>query len=125
MKKISSPHDKYFKFNLSIKRNAVEFFTNYFPDEILKLTNFETLEISKDSFVDEELKEYFSDILYTVNIAGSDSYIYILLEHKSYNDTLTVIQTLKYIIHIWELHLEHNKIKDKYKTRKLPIILPV
>jgi len=125
MKKISSPHDKYVKFNLSIKSNAVEFFTSYFPNEILKLTDFDTLEISKNSFVDKELKEYFSDILYTVNIAGSNSYIYILFEHKSYNDSLTIIQTLKYIINIWELHLKQNKVKSKYKIRKLPIVLPV
>ena len=125
MKKTPSPHDKYFKFNLSVKSNAVDFFTNYFPEEILNLTDFDTLEISKDSFVDEELKEYFSDIIYTVNIAGSDSYIYILFEHKSYNDSLPVLQTLKYIISIWELHLKRNEIKDKYKTKKLPIVLPV
>ncbi|MEA1969732.1 MAG: Rpn family recombination-promoting nuclease/putative transposase, partial [Thermodesulfobacteriota bacterium] len=84
MKKIQSPHDKYIKFSLSTKSNAVGLFTNCIPKEILTLIDFETLDISKESFIDEELKEYFSDILYTVNIAGSNSYIYILFEHKSY-----------------------------------------
>ena len=60
-----------------------------------------------------------------MNIAGSDSYIYILFEHKSYNDTLPIVQILQYIIKTWELHLKQNKNKDQYKTKKLPIVLPV
>ena len=76
MKKLSSPHDKYFKFNMSIRSNAVEFFTYYLPEEILKLIDFDTLVICKDSFIDEDLKEYFSDILYTVNCRLRQLYLY-------------------------------------------------
>jgi len=45
-------------------------------------------------------------------------YIYILFEHKSYNDPRVLLQLLKYILRIWE---------EKYntKTNKLPIIIPL
>ncbi len=119
MKTISNPHDKYFKSALSDKSNAVEFFSNYLPQNILGFMNFDTLKITKDSFVSRELKEYFSDILYTVDLAGSEGYIYILLEHKSFNDTLPMFQLLKYILRIWELHIKQTQDKQ------LPIILPV
>jgi len=50
-----------------------------------------------------------------LNVYG---YIYILFEHKSYNDPRVLLQLLKYILRIWE---------EKYntKTNKLPIIIPL
>jgi len=68
--------------------------------------------------VDEDLKESHSDMLYKTKINGKDGYIYILFEHKSYNDPRVLLQLLKYILRIWE---------EKYntKTNKLPIIIPL
>ena len=43
MKTISNPHDKYFKSALSDKSNAVEFFSNYLPQNILGFIDFDTL----------------------------------------------------------------------------------
>jgi len=56
--------------------------------------------------------------LYKTKINGKDGYIYILFEHKSYNDPRVLLQLLKYILRIWE---------EKYntKTNKLPIIIPL
>ncbi|WP_370038126.1 Rpn family recombination-promoting nuclease/putative transposase [Petrotoga sp. Shatin.DS.tank11.9.2.9.3] len=70
------------------------------------------------SYVDEDLKESHSDMLYKTRINGKDGYIYILFEHKSYNDPRVLLQLLKYILRIWE---------EKYntKTNKLPIIIPL
>ena len=61
MNKISNPHDKYVKFNLSIKSNAVELCKHCIPEDILNITDLDTLKISKENFINEELKEYFSD----------------------------------------------------------------
>ena len=104
VKKIVNPHDKFFKDVLSNKETAVDFLANFLPADVLQLLNLGTAEIRKDSFVDEELKEFFSDLLYEVKLAGRTGYIYILFEHKSFPDRFTSFQILKYMVRIWELH---------------------
>jgi predicted transposase/invertase (TIGR01784 family) len=59
---IPNPHDRFFKQVFSQKQNALDFMIHYLPSEILSLVNLDSVEIAKDSFVDEELRESFSDI---------------------------------------------------------------
>ncbi len=117
--KITNPHDKFFKEVFSEKKTAADFLANYLPADILQILDLETMEIRKDSFVDEELREFFSDLLYEVKLAGSRAFIYILFEHKNFPDRYTAFQLLKYIIRIWELHLQQSTKRD------LPAILPL
>lgn len=37
-----------------------------FPEEILKKLDLSTLTVDNNSYIDEELKEHFSDIVYTL-----------------------------------------------------------
>ncbi len=119
MGKIANPHDKFFKEILAKKENARDFLVNYLPSKVLNLLVLDTLEIAKDSFIEKKLKEFFSDLLYKVDISGHTGYIYILFEHKSYPYKLISIQLLRYIIEIWELH---NKQRPE---EPLPIVIPL
>ncbi|WP_256208202.1 Rpn family recombination-promoting nuclease/putative transposase [Halanaerobium congolense] len=47
---------------------AVDFLENYLPNNILKEIDLTDIKVAKDSFVDEELEESFSDILYNVSM---------------------------------------------------------
>ena len=116
---IKNPHDTLFKRTLGDKEVAKDFLENYLPDNILKEVDLTTINIAKDSFVDKELEESFSDILYNVNINERDGYIYLLFEHKSYLDKMTPVQLLGYITDIWELHANQSK------EDKLPPIIPI
>jgi predicted transposase/invertase (TIGR01784 family) len=117
--KLSNPHDRFFKKVFSQRQTAVDFLANYLPEDVLRSLDLEAMEVRKDSFVDEELKESFSDLLYEVKLAGSRAYIYVLFEHKSFPDRYTALQLLKYMVRIWELHLEQSR------KRELPVILPL
>jgi predicted transposase/invertase (TIGR01784 family) len=66
MADIPNPHDKFFRQIWSDKENAVDFLKNYLPANLLQKINTDTLSIEKDSFVSRELKESFSDLLYSV-----------------------------------------------------------
>lgn len=79
----------------------------------------EQLEITKDSFIEEDLKKYFSDILYRVKIKGESSFIYTLFEHKSSPDELTAFQLLQYMVQIW------RQYNNQHPKLPLPIILPL
>ncbi|MBW2740001.1 MAG: Rpn family recombination-promoting nuclease/putative transposase, partial [Deltaproteobacteria bacterium] len=71
-----------------------------------------SLVVSKDSFVDKELREHFSDIIYQVDLKQGDSaYIYLLFEHKSYSDPLIALHLLRYMIKIWEQGVKQGKAR--------------
>lgn len=118
MEIVNNPHDKLIRELLRDKENAKDFLNNFLPKHILKLVNLDQLEIAKDSFVDDSLKEYFSDILYKITFSGHIGYLYFLFEHKSYNDKFTSFQMLKYMVQIWDLEIKQNK-KELF-----PVVLP-
>ena len=118
MSELNNPHDAFFKKHFGNKKIAQNFLENYLPSEITKVLDLNYLTKEDKSYVNEDLKESHSDMLYKTRINGQDGYIYILFEHKSYNDASVPLQLLKYILKIWE---------EKYnsKKNKLPIIIPL
>ena len=70
MTKIINPHDKLFRETWQNKDIAIDFLENYLPADILSLTDLDTIEISKDSFIEDDLKDFFSDLLYKVQLGG-------------------------------------------------------
>ncbi len=120
MTEISNPHDRFFKEVLSRQEVARDFLLHYVPANIVGLLDIDSLEIRKDSFVDKDLNEHFSDILYCVNMKqGGSSYVYALFEHKSYPEPLISLHLLRYMIRIWEQALKQGV------ARPLPPIIPI
>lgn len=115
-----NPHDKFFKESFSRKEIARSFIREYLPESIIKQLDFQSLTILKDSFIDKELSEHFSDILYRVKLSGMLSYIYLLFEHKSYIDPWTGFQILRNMVKVWEQYRKQHK-----KVKRLPVILPI
>lgn len=100
---LSNPHDRFFKELFSRQEAARDFLQHYLPADITPLLDLTTLEINKDSFIDPDLQEHFSDLLYKVVLHdGGETYIYILFEHKSYPEPLIAWQLLRYMVRIWE-----------------------
>ncbi|MGA1865117.1 MAG: Rpn family recombination-promoting nuclease/putative transposase [bacterium] len=117
--KVINPHDKFFKEFFSKEKEAREFLSLYLPEDIKKIIDLSTLSISKDSFVEKELQEYFSDILYKVEIKGQTAWIYLLFEHKSYSAPMVSFQLLRYMVKIWEQLLNQKQIHTGF-----PSIIP-
>ena len=55
---------------------------HYLPGDVLELTKLATLEICKDSFIEKELKDYYSDLLYRVRLGDHPEYIYSLYQKR-------------------------------------------
>ncbi|MFZ7120708.1 MAG: Rpn family recombination-promoting nuclease/putative transposase, partial [Eubacteriaceae bacterium] len=116
---INKPHDKFFKETLGDKDTAKDFLKNYLPEELLKIIDIGTIEVQKDSYIEKELRETFSDLLFKIKINENEGYIYFLFEHKSYPSKMVTLQLLKYMLRIWE-----QKV-SKEKDEKIPIIIPL
>ncbi|MEK7832858.1 MAG: Rpn family recombination-promoting nuclease/putative transposase, partial [Acidobacteriota bacterium] len=84
MPEIDNPHDAFFKAAFGRREVAADLLANYLPPEVAATLDLNTLEPIKDSFVDPELREHFSDLLYRVGLQGGGSaYACLLFEHKS------------------------------------------
>ena len=59
---ITNSHDKLFKEVYSNKLNAISFLENYLPEKILELTDLDSLELCKDSFIEKNLQKFYSDM---------------------------------------------------------------
>ena len=94
------------------KEEAQSFLDHYLPQEVVPPIDPGRLEICKDSFIDPELKTYFSDMLYPVRLHGEPGYMYVLFEHKSYEDRLIHLQLLEYMLRIWRLHVKQQTSRE-------------
>ena len=117
--KIQNPHDKFFKETFSKIEVARDFMNNYLPQSIINIVDLNTLELQKDSFINEELQEVFSDMLFRVKINKREGYVYFLFEHKSYTSRNISFQLLKYMLEIWEAKCK------KENSNELPIVIPL
>ena len=115
--RVQDPHDKFFKKTFGDVAVAKDFLNNYLPSKIVDIIDLDTLEPQKDSHIDEELKESYSDLLFKASINNQEGYLYFLFEHKSYPSRDVAFQLLKYIVRIWDV-----KIKE---AARLPIIIPL
>ncbi|MEA3415136.1 MAG: Rpn family recombination-promoting nuclease/putative transposase [Thermodesulfobacteriota bacterium] len=120
MTEITNPHDRFFKEVLTRGNTAKQFLENYLPHDVTKLLDLDSLEYTKDTFIDKHLKEYFSDLLLKTYLKdGSRGYVYILFEHKSYQEPLTAFHLLRYMVKIWEMSLKNGE------TPGFPVIIPL
>lgn len=117
--KIQNPHDKFFKETFSRISIAKDFLNNYLPESIINIIDMDTVEPQKDSFINKELKESFSDMLFKININKKEGYLYFLFEHKSYPSKNISFQLLNYMIEIWKSRID-NEVESE-----LPIIIPL
>jgi predicted transposase/invertase (TIGR01784 family) len=126
MSSVTNPHDHVFRQTFGQPEVAAGYFRYNLPEELLRHIDLDTLERLPDSFVDPELHPSASDLLYAVDytpVRDSDPeklLLYLLLEHKSYTDPMTVFQILRYMVRIWEKHCAEHP-----KAMKLPPVYPM
>ena len=91
-------HDKVFKEIQSVRENALDFIRGTVPENLLDLMNLDTLRLEKDSFIDAELGEHFSDLIYGCQTANQQKLkITLLLEHKSQKPANEHLQLMRYL----------------------------
>ncbi|MDX8047218.1 Rpn family recombination-promoting nuclease/putative transposase [Gracilibacillus sp. S3-1-1] len=117
--KIHNPHDKYFKAIFSNVEVVKDFLTHFVPPSISMVMDLETLEPQKDSFINDSLRENFSDMLFQVKIQNKNAYLSLLFEHKSTINKMIPVQLLEYMLSIWRYK------QEKAKAASLPIIFPI
>jgi len=117
MSELSQPHDRFFSKCFSHMETAEDILINNIP-AIAKLIAPGTLQNCSEKFVNQELERYYSDLLLKANLKnGGEVYIYLLIEHKSYQTPKISFDLNRYMLQIWEDEIE--------KTKPLPFIFPI
>ena len=124
-------HDQFCKDNLRDLDRARKFLKLMFKPEIIDLLDLDNMELASESFLDEELKKLYADVLYRIPVKngkanGVDSIVvFVLIELKTESDKWTVFQQAKYIIRIWDEEFRKAKDAPNFDQFRLPMVIPV
>jgi len=114
-----TPHDATFRQFLKIPDIARDFMEIHLPAELRAICDFSTLKLENGSFVEENLRQYFSDILYSLKtVDGDKGYVQVLIEHQSSPDKHMAFRMIRYAVAAMQSHLDAGH-------QKLPLVIPV
>ncbi len=113
-----TPHDAVFKQFLAHPDTAREFMQLHLPPALLDLCRLDTLKLASGSFLEDDLRPYYSDVLYHLETTSGDGYIHVLIEHQSTADKHMAFRLMRYAIAAMQRHLEAG-----HDT--LPLVIPM
>ncbi|MBC3250908.1 MAG: Rpn family recombination-promoting nuclease/putative transposase [Pseudomonadota bacterium] len=114
-----TPHDATFRQFLTQPEVARDFMELHLPAELRAICDLNTLKLESGSFVEDNLRQYFSDVLYSLKTtAGDDGYVHVLIEHQSTPDRHMAFRLIRYAVAAMQRHLEAGH-------KKLPLVIPM
>ena len=118
---IPNPHDGFFKAVFQDLKKAREFFTLFLPASLVEAMDMEKLELESGSFIDSDLRQSQSDLLFRSALKeGGSLWLYLLFEHQSGMDQDMPLRFTRYIVRIWEQYQRENP-----HEHRLPTITPI
>lgn len=110
LRNLTTIHDKFIKQILSDRQLAADFLQEYLPKPLTGIIDFQTLEQQDNTYITDQLKTSFSDVLWKVKLKGGENLqISLLLEHKSHPDPKTAFQLLEYLALGYQKQLREKK----------------
>ncbi len=113
-----TPHDAIFKQFLTHQQTARDFLEIHLPSEFRKICDFNTLQLESGSFIENDLRAYYSDVLYSLKTQTHDGYVYALIEHQSSPDKHMAFRLMRYAIAAMQRHLDAG-------NDQLPLVIPI
>ncbi|HHQ6580213.1 TPA: Rpn family recombination-promoting nuclease/putative transposase [Serratia fonticola] len=111
-------HDAVFKQFLTHPDTARDFLELHLPPALLQFCDLNTLKLESGSFIESDLRAYYSDVLYSLHTEQGDGYVYVLLEHQSSPDKHMAFRLVRYAIAAMHRHLEAGH-------DQLPLVIPM
>ncbi|CQJ33842.1 transposase [Yersinia mollaretii] len=118
MKTTPTPHDALFKQFLTHQQTARDFLEIHLPSEFRKICDLTTLQLESGSFIENDLRAYYSDVLYSLKTQAQDGYVYALIEHQSSPDKHMAFRLMRYAIAAMQRHLDAG-------NDQLPLVIPI
>ena len=102
-------HDKYLRASMQNMPVARAFFQHHLPDKVLKGLDLDTLKLKDGCYIDKDLQETLSDIVYDCRYkenkdsdsnGGEEAKIVLLVEHQSTADPLMAFRVYHYMLNL-------------------------
>jgi predicted transposase/invertase (TIGR01784 family) len=111
-------HDAVFKQFLTHPDTARDFLELHLPPVFLQACDLSTLKLESGSFIESDLRAYYSDVLYSLQTDRGYGYAYVLIEHQSSHDKHMAFRLIRYAIAAMQRHLEAG-------NDRLPLVIPI
>ena len=121
-KPVEQFHDKGYKKLFSHPKMVEDLIKSFVNEDFVKEFDFSTLRRYPNSFVTEEFERRESDIIWEVDVKGSLTFIYILIEFQSTDDRFMALRMLSYMLLFYQDLIQNEEIR---KRDKLPSIFPI
>lgn len=118
MKTTPTPHDALFKNFVTKPQTVYDLLDIHLPPDLRKICDLKTLRLESGSFIENDLRAYYSDVLYSLKMQGQDGYVYALIEHQSSPDKHMAFRLMRYAIAAMQNHLDAGH-------DKLPLVIPM
>ena len=119
-------HDEGYKSLLSKKENFLHFLKKYIAVPWTADISIDDIEKIDKSFITREYRKTDSDLIYKLNMNGSDVYLYVLLEMQSTVDFTMPFRLLRYMVELLtDIFKNTDKNIRERKSFKLPAIVPI
>jgi len=112
------PHDALFKTFLTHPDTARDFLEVHLPAAFRRECDLSTLTLTSGSFIEDDLRSYCSDVLYSLRTSSGDGYVYCLIEHQSSPDRHMAFRLLRYAVAAMQRHLADG-------NDELPLVIPL
>ena len=115
---VHRPHDSLFRAVFSDPAAAVAFLRANLPESVSAGLQWSTLALRNNTFIDDELRNSESDLLFAVDRqSGRPAWLYVLLEHQSTPSRWMRFRLLKYCSRIWD--------RDRSQSPNEPELRPI
>lgn len=113
-----TPHDAVFKKIMSHPEMARDFLDIHLPVALREICDMQTLKLESTSFIEQDLRAYYSDVLWSLKTREGQGYIYCVIEHQSTAVQHMAFRLMRYATAAMQHHLDAG-----HKT--LPLVIPM
>ncbi|MCG9692910.1 Rpn family recombination-promoting nuclease/putative transposase [Vibrio sp. Isolate22] len=113
-----TPHDALFKQFMTHPETAKDLLDIHLPAELRDICDLTTLKLESGSFIEESLRPYYSDVLYSLKTSQGEGYVYALIEHQSRPDKHMAFRLMRYAIAAMQQHIDAGH-------KHLPLVIPL
>ncbi|MFD6463652.1 Rpn family recombination-promoting nuclease/putative transposase, partial [Streptomyces roseolus] len=116
----TNPHDAYLRRVLTQRPNVGPHLRAAVPKDPAPEIDWSCMEPMPCSFVSQDLRSSYSDLLFRTRYKNHDAFLYFLVEHQSSPDRMMPLRMLRYMTGVWTRYLDENP-----HSRTLPVIIPI
>ena len=114
----AGPHDAFFRQVMTQPDAARDFLDIHLPQDLRAMCDLATLQLESGSFIDDDLRTRYSDVLWSVQMNQQKGYLYALIEHQSKPDKQMTQRLMRYSLAAMQRHIEAG-----HET--LPVVIPI